>query len=150
VLLKAGDDPDLAEAAFEVFFAERNRVQLFDDALPALEWLASRYPVVAVSNGNADVHRVGLGQHFKGAISAREFGVGKPDARIFHAAASLAGVRHSEVLHVGDDAQLDVLGALVAGLQVAWINREGHGWEHEPMRPHTTVRDLLSLCMQLA
>ena len=150
VLLKAGDNPDLAEPAFEVFFAERNRVELFDDALPALEWLASRYPVVAVSNGNADVHRVGLGRHFKGALSARAFGVGKPDARIFHAAASMAGVRPSEVLHVGDDAQLDVLGGLVAGLQVAWINRAGHAWEHDPMRPHTTVPDLMALCMQLA
>ncbi|MBX3610564.1 MAG: HAD family hydrolase [Hydrogenophaga sp.] len=150
VLLKAGDDPALAEPAFEVFFAERQRVQLFDDALPALEWLASRYPVIALSNGNADVHRVGLGQHFKGALSAREFGVGKPDARIFHAAADLAGVRPAEVLHIGDDAQLDVLGALVAGLQVAWVNRAGHAWEHAPLQPHATVADLMSLCNALA
>ncbi|MGV3498511.1 MAG: HAD family hydrolase [Hydrogenophaga sp.] len=149
VLLKAGDDPMLAEPAFEVFFAERHRVELFDDALPALEWLASRYPVVAVSNGNADVHRVGLGQHFHAALSAREFGVGKPDARIFHAAADAAGVRPSEVLHVGDDAQLDALGALVAGLQVAWLNRGGQAWEHAPLMPHTTVPDLMTLCNKL-
>ena len=150
VLLKAGDDPMLAEPAFEVFFAERHRVELFEDALPALEWLASRYPVVAVSNGNADVHRVGLGRHFHAALSAREFGVGKPDARIFHAAADAAGVRPSEVLHVGDDAQLDALGALVAGLQVAWLNRGGQAWEHAPLMPHTTVPDLMTLCNQIA
>ncbi len=150
VLLKAGDDPELAEPAFEVFFAERQRVELFDDALPALEWLAGRYPVVALSNGNADVQRIGLGQHFRAAISAREFGVAKPDARIFHAAASAAGVRPGEVLHVGDDAQLDALGALVAGLQVAWLNRDGHAWDHAPLAPHTTVADLMTLCNQLA
>ncbi len=150
VLLKAGDDPALAEPAFEVFFAERQRVELFDDALPALEWLAGRYPVVAVSNGNADVHRVGLGQHFHAALSAREFGVGKPDARIFHAAATAAGVRPSEVLHIGDDAQLDALGALVAGLQAAWLNRNGDAWEHAPLEPHTTVPDLMTLCNELA
>jgi putative hydrolase of the HAD superfamily len=150
VLLKAGDDPDLAEPAFDVFFAERHRVELFDDALPALEWLASRYPVVALSNGNADVHRIGLGRHFHAAISAREFGVGKPDARIFHAAASHAGVRPSEVLHIGDDAQLDTLGALVAGLQAAWLNRGGAAWEHAPLMPHATVPDLMTLCNELA
>ena len=109
-----------------------------------------RYPVVALSNGNADVHRVGLGQHFHHSISAREFGVGKPDARIFHAAAEAAGVRPGEVLHVGDDAQLDALGGLIAGLQVAWVNRDGREWEHAPLQPHLTVPDLMSLCNQLA
>lgn len=150
VLLKGGEDPELAEEGFEVFFAERQRVELYDDALPALEWLAGRFPVVALSNGNADVHRIGLGAHFHAALSAREFGIAKPDARIFHQAASLAGVRPQEVLHIGDDAQLDVLGGLVAGLQVAWLNREGAAWEHAPMQPQLTVPDLMSLCNQLA
>lgn len=150
VLLKAGEDPELAEEGFEVFFAERQRVELYDDALPALEWLAGRYPVVAVSNGNADVQRIGLGQHFRAAISARGFGFAKPDARIFHAAASAAGVRPGEVLHIGDDAELDALGGLVAGLQVAWLNRESIAWEHAPLMPHTTVADLMTLCNQLA
>ena len=150
VLQREGDDPALAEAAFEVFFAERQRVELFEDALPALEWLASRYPVVALSNGNADVHRVGLGQHFHASLSAHVFGVGKPDVRIFHAAAEAAGVPADAVLHVGDDAHLDAVGALGAGMQVAWLNRGGHPWEHAPLQPHTTVPDLLTLCRQLA
>ena len=149
VLQRAGDDPALAEPAFDVFFAERQRVELFEDAVPALEWLARRYPVVALSNGNADVHRVGLGHHFHAALSAREFGVGKPDARIFHAAADAAGVRAGEVLHIGDDAHLDVVGALGAGMQVAWLNRAGHAWEHAPLQPHATVTDLMVLCRHL-
>lgn len=149
VLQRAGDDPALAEPAFDVFFAERQRVELFEDALPALEFLAKRYPLVALSNGNADVHRVGLGQHFRAAFSAREFGVGKPDARIFHAAADAAGVSAAEVLHIGDDAALDVVGALGAGMQVAWLNRNSLAWEHAPLQPHTTVTDLAALCRQL-
>ena len=149
VLQREGDDPALAEAAFDVLFSERQRVDLFEDAAPALEWLASRYPVVAVSNGNADVHRVGLGRHFHAALSAQVFGVAKPDARIFHAAAKAAGADAADVLHIGDDAHLDALGALGAGMQVAWINREGHAWEHAPLRPHTTVPDLLQLCREL-
>jgi len=146
LLRRAGDDPALAEPAFEVFFAERQRVELFEDALPALERLSARYPLVALSNGNADVHRVGIGAHFTAAISAREFGVGKPDPRIFHAAALAAGVAPGEVLHIGDDAHLDGVGALNAGLQMAWVNRQGHPWDHAPLQPHITLCDLRVLC----
>ncbi|MFW2357166.1 HAD family hydrolase [Hydrogenophaga sp.] len=149
VLHRSGDDPALAEPAFEVFFDERQRVQLFEDAMPALEWLSARFPVVAVSNGNADVHRVGLGHHFLAAFNAREFGVGKPDPRIFHAAAEAAGVGPAEVLHIGDDPHLDVVGALGAGMQVAWVNRTDMAWEHAPLQPHVTVADLMDLCRQI-
>ena len=146
LLLQAGEPGDLAEAAFEVFFAERQRVQLFDDALPALAFWSARLPVVALSNGNADVHRVGIGQHFHASVSARDTGFAKPDGRIFEAAARAAGVAPYEVLHVGDDAHLDAVGALAAGMQVAWVNRERRAWSHGDSRPHLEVPDLLVLC----
>jgi putative hydrolase of the HAD superfamily len=140
-LYRAGEDPLLADAAFEVFFAERQRVTLFDDALPALEFLSGRYPLVALSNGNADLQRVGLAQFFRAALSAREFGVGKPDPRIFLAAAGAAEVQPEEVLHIGDDATLDALGALNAGMQAAWLNRSDAVWPHE-QEPQVTVSSL--------
>ena len=65
---------------------------------------------MSLSNGNADLNRVGLGPYFRAAISAREFGVGKPDSRIFHAAAGAVDLTPADVLHVGDDATLDALG----------------------------------------
>ena len=146
MLQAAGEPAELAEPAFEVFFAERQRVELFDDALPALAFWSARLPVVALSNGNADVHRVGIGQHFHASVSARETGVAKPDVRIFEAGARAAGVAPHEVLHVGDDAHLDCTGALAAGMQVVWVNREGHPWSHGDSRPHLEVRDLHALC----
>lgn len=136
-LLRAGDPGTLAEPAFEVFFDARQRVTLFDDALPFLEHVAARYPLVALSNGNADVHRTGIGRFFKAAVSAREFGVGKPDPRIFHEAAARAGVPADAVLHVGDDAHLDGVGALRAGMQCVWINRGGHVWDDVLSQPLT-------------
>lgn len=144
-LTQAGDDPALAEPAFEVFFDERQRVDLFDDAVPALEYLSSRWPVVAVSNGNADVHRVGLGRYFHAAVSAREVGAAKPDARIFHSAAQAAGVDAAQVLHIGDDAHLDGVGALRAGMQTVWLNREGASWPHDDHAPHATIDSLHAL-----
>ncbi|MEG2631677.1 MAG: HAD family hydrolase, partial [Comamonas sp.] len=82
-LTRAGDDQALAETAFDVFFAERQRVDFYDDAIPALEFLAARWPLVALSNGTADVNVVGLGRFFHASISAHRVGVAKPDPRIF-------------------------------------------------------------------
>ena len=143
-LERSGEDSALAEPAFEVFFDERNRVTLFDDALPALAFLSARFPLVALSNGNADLARVGLAGYFKAGLSAQVFGVGKPDRRIFEAAAQAAGVPPDEVLHIGDDAELDVLAALACGMQTAWVNRDDKLWSHAA-EPHETVRSLAEL-----
>lgn len=145
-LLLAGDPEAHAESAFEVFFAERQRVTLYEDALPALQHLAARFPLVALSNGNADVHRVGLGAHFHASVSAREQGCSKPDPRIFRAAADRAGVPPEAVLHIGDDPGHDVLGALGVGMQAVWLNREGREWPHESDQPHLECANLLLLC----
>jgi putative hydrolase of the HAD superfamily len=138
---RAGDDPLLAEPAFEVFFAERQRVTLFDDVLPALEFLSARFPLVALSNGNADLKRVGLARYFRASVCAREFGVGKPDPRIFHAAAGAVETMPEFILHVGDDVTLDALGALNAGMQAGWLNRSDALWPHE-QEPHVTLTHL--------
>jgi len=147
-LRRAGEDPALADPAFEIFFAERQRVTLYDDALPALKWLSERYPLVAVSNGNADVHQTGVGRWFRAAFNAREFGSGKPHAPIFRAAAASVGLLPKDVLHVGDDAALDVVGALDAGMQAAWLVRDEQPWEHGA-RPQLIVPNLHALCMAL-
>ncbi len=144
-LYRSGEDPLLAEPAFEVFFDERNRVTLFEDVLPGLEFLSARFPLVALSNGNADIQRIGLGQFFQASISAQQFGVGKPDPKIFHAAAESVGFVPADVLHVGDDCALDVLGALDCGMQTVWVNRADHAWPHAQV-PHETVATLTELC----
>ncbi|MDM0119290.1 HAD family hydrolase [Variovorax arabinosiphilus] len=151
-LRRAGEDPALADPAFDAFFEERQRVELYDDALPALKWLSERYPLVAVSNGNADIHRTGVGRWFRTAFNARAFGSGKPHAPIFRAAAASVGLLPRDVLHVGDDAMLDVVGALDAGMQAAWLVRdtdeERKPWAHGA-RPQLVVPNLHALCMAL-
>lgn len=149
-LTRAGDDPALAEPAFDEFFAARQRVELFDDALPALEFLSQRWPVVALSNGNANVHVVGIGQHFRASLSASDAGMAKPDVRFFHAAAAAVDVAPEHVLHIGDDAALDALGAMDAGMHAVWLNRGGVAWPHEGREPHITVASLSQLCLGLA
>lgn len=147
-LRRSGEDPALADPAFDAFFAERQRVTLYDDALPALKWLSERYPLVAISNGNADVHLTGVGRWFRTAFNAHAFGSGKPHSPIFRAAAASVGLLPKDVLHVGDDAALDVIGALDAGMQAAWLVRDERPWEHGA-RPQLIVPNLHALCVAL-
>ncbi|MEY2891461.1 MAG: hypothetical protein RJA98_1369 [Pseudomonadota bacterium] len=142
-LLAAGDDPALAAPAFEAFIAARHDIVFYDDALPALRRLAARYPLLAVSNGNADLRRVGLGDYFVGSLSARDFGVAKPDPRIFEEACRRLGHPPAQVLHVGDDVRLDVMGAQRAGLPAAWIQRPDH--HAPPVRPEAPVHHYTDL-----
>ncbi|WP_339380073.1 HAD-IA family hydrolase [Aromatoleum evansii] len=143
-LSSAGDDPSLAGPAFDVFIAERHNVSFFPDALPAVEFLAARYPLVSITNGNADLARVGLAPYFVAGIAALKVGVSKPDVRIFQVAAEAVGVQPHEVLHVGDDMVMDVLGARSAGMQAVWVNRGQAAWPH-PEQPHLEVTDLSGL-----
>jgi putative hydrolase of the HAD superfamily len=147
-LAASGDDPALAEPAFAHFFAERQRVELYEDARPALARIAARLPVVALSNGNADLRTIGLDHHFVAAVSAREFGVGKPDPAIFLHACERAGFAPDEVLHVGDDPHLDVLGAQAAGQPAAWVDRGLHR-APEGFAPQLRVTDMAQLADRL-
>lgn len=146
-----GEDVRLAEAAFEVFFAERLRVELYTDVLPGLARLSRRYPLVALTNGNACIHQAGLTSYFKGSLSAGTLGAAKPEAAAFHAAASLLGVEPFQLLHVGDDWALDVEGALNAGAQAAWMVRPpSEAPMPTPGAAHGVVRDMTMLCDLLA
>lgn len=144
------ENPELAQTAYDVFFAARQRVDFFEDAFPALEWLSARFPLVAISNGNANLEVTGGHHFFRAAFNPERAGCAKPDAAIFHAAAEAAGCRPEQMLHVGDDADLDVVGALAAGCQAAWVVRDGEEasarWSRGGDAPHLIVRDLYALC----
>ena len=136
-LMAAGDDPALAEPAFEAFYRLRQQVQFHPGKLDALARLSRRFRLVALSNGNADIFQTEAAPYFYAALRAHEFGVAKPDPRIFHAAAEAAEVSPSEVLHVGDDSHHDVVGARSAGMAAVWITPADSVWMHggpEPLR----------------
>ena len=119
----AGEPPHLADLAFEAFFEARNQVSFYPDALEALQRLSRRYPLLSLSNGNADLHRVGVGGLFQGSVTAGELGFAKPDPRAFTEACRRLGHAPSAVLHVGDDVHMDVWGAASAGVPAVWLRR---------------------------
>ena len=131
------------EQALNVFMTARNEVDLYPEVTGSLTRLSQRYALASLTNGNADVRRIGLGHYFKATISAHAHGVSKPDAALFHIACRALACAPEEVLHVGDDIELDVRGARAAGLQVVWMNRGDAVWVGDDVP--TVVKNLLEL-----
>jgi len=134
------------DALWEIYFAARNSVELYPDSLPALKRITARWPLASLTNGNADLQRIGIHTHFAHHICSRDSGMAKPDPRIFLAAAERLGVAPAQILHVGDDPVMDVAGARDAGLRTAWINRSGESWPTElGTPPELDLRDMSAL-----
>lgn len=140
-----GENIGLADSAMRVFLDARSEVVLYEEAPAALARLAARYPLVALTNGNADIERAGVGHFFNSVVTAGSAGVAKPDPRIFHAACAAAGVHPAQVLHAGDHPDLDVRAAARAGLRAAWINRPRAAWTGEA-EEFDEFHDLIALC----
>lgn len=136
-------DEALVDAAFDVFLEGRHRVHMYGDAVPTLERLRGKVAVGAVTNGNADIARIGLQGFFDFRVSAIDVGAAKPDRLVFEAACHRAGARPHQMLHVGDEPESDVIGAARYGMVAVWLNREGALWpaDAEPV-PHVEVRSL--------
>src|SRR5690606_20124409 len=91
-LHESGDDPALAVGAFNEFMDGRQRVTPYPDVEPLLQRWKARYKLLLVTNGNADIDRIGLGHFFDARAVAHQVGVGKPHRRIFDHACEQAGV----------------------------------------------------------
>ncbi len=120
----AGEPPQVARQAFQVFYAARNRVRFYPDVGTALPALAASRPLAALTNGNACLRRTGADRWLNFSISAREVGAPKPDAAMFDAAAHRLGLAPERILHVGDDPEHDGRGARAAGYQSVLIDRD--------------------------
>ena len=120
-----GESTIAASEAFDAFISRRHEVSLFANAKSVLTDLRKRFQIGALTNGNADVRKTEIGEHFDFAWRAEEFGVSKPHTAFFHAAFAHAGVTPEEVIHVGDCHHNDVDGAVAAGARAIWLKPEG-------------------------
>jgi HAD superfamily hydrolase (TIGR01509 family) len=98
-------------------------------AITVVKALSRKFSLGVVSNGFPDVQyrkleTMGLRDIFSCIVLSEEFGIRKPDAKIFHHATSLLNVQPSECLYVGDSYTNDVIGAKTAGMLACWLNRE--------------------------
>ncbi len=106
-------------------------VRLVAGVTQALEQLGGQYRLVVGTNAadssaaqvKAALQRGGLDQFFQEVFTAHELGgLRKPAAGYFHALQAALGEPAHHMLMLGDDYQVDVLGAYQAGWRTLWYN----------------------------
>jgi len=106
------------------------KMVLFDDVIPALTHLRERGLVLGlISNVDRDIaplyQGLGLSAWLQVMVTSQEVGFNKPHPEIFLAALKQAGVKPEEAIYVGDQYQIDVVGANKVGMLGILLDRGG-------------------------
>ena len=110
-------------------FSQPGIWELYRDAKTILSRLNSsgiRLGVISNFDGRLRtiLRQLDVADRFEHLVISSEVGAEKPSARIFHEAARRFAVEPTEILHVGDDPEVDVDGARMAGLQALLVDHQ--------------------------
>lgn len=115
----------LAGEGFQHFWHYRNDFKAPAKIRQLLERLGQKFPLIVISNGNADANRIGLDGLFTQVLHPKlNVHRLKPFPDLFRQAEQLTGITGHRWMHVGDHLNTDVNGALNVGWQAAWFNHE--------------------------
>ncbi len=152
--MAADTSPDgLVSEIVEEF--ERRRfdgLRLFPGAKETLDhFRAAGVPLALVTNGDgpgqrAKIERFGLAPYFDCILIEGEFGVGKPDTRVFLHVLERLDVSPSDAWMVGDRLEWEILPTQQLGLHAVWVDVTGSGIPPElDIQPDRTVRSIVEL-----
>ena len=104
------------------------KLVLFDDVVPVLTQLRERRLILGlISNVDRDItplcDELGLSSLLQVVVTSQNAGFNKPQPEIFREALRQAGVEPSEAIYVGDQYQIDVVGAREAGIKGVLLDR---------------------------
>ena len=104
------------------------KLVLFDDVVPVLTQLRERRLILGlISNVDRDItplcDELGLSSLLQVVVTSQNAGFNKPQPEIFREALRQAGVEPSEAIDVGDQYQIDVVGAREAGIKGVLLDR---------------------------
>ena len=122
------DHPELAaEIDHEYIERSPHKTHLFPHALDVLGYLSEKYHLHIITNGFTEVQNIkltksGLKPFFKHKITSEVAGVNKPDPKIFTYAMHQAGAKRKESIMIGDNLQVDIVGARRVGIDQVFFN----------------------------
>ncbi len=97
-------------------------------------------------NQRRSVEQHALAQYFDCIVIEGEFGVGKPDERVFRHALAAVGCDAAAAWMVGDSFEADIVTPHRLGMHTVWVDPAGAGLpEGVPVRPHRIVRSIAEL-----
>lgn len=135
----------LVTNAIEVFLQARNEVELYEDVIPVLVDLKNNYDLVALSNGNSDIRKIGIHEYFECSLSPSDTGTSKPDPAIFEHVMKKMNLTPEMLIHVGDEPATDIIGAQRAGIRNIWLNRNNQHWPEAIAPPDVEINSLYEL-----
>ncbi len=116
------DNRLLAEKVGEEYLSiSPTLVNLFPYAIEILEYLHTRYTLHIITNGFSEVQKIklmtsGMVKYFKTVVTSEDAGVKKPETGIFLYAFKNGNARSSESIMIGDDVDVDIIGARNVGM----------------------------------
>ena len=123
----------LSKNAFNIFIEARNDVKLFEGVQETLESLNQNYSLGVITNGNADLKKIGIDHLFSHIFSSANSGAHKPDPKAFEILIEASGLKPEEICHVGDHPLNDVKGSLDCGMQPIWFKNKDAEWPYEKL-----------------
>ena len=145
----SGNELDTAiKQCFEHFYFQRSNFCLHKNIHFLLKTLSDKLPLVAITNGNVNLQQIGLDNYFSACFKASIELPMKPNKAMFAAAQVYLNILPENILHVGDNLQSDIYGALKAGYQTAWYAEDRKmniRDEKTKVLPHVQLNQLTQL-----
>ncbi len=139
-------DEDLARQMSEVFLQLLpTRTILFPNTMEVLQYLSAKgYRMHIITNGfektqHSKLKTSGLDKFFEEVITSEGSNSLKPQKEIFEFAMNLAGCTAKESIMIGDGLDVDVLGAMNAGMDQVHVNFND---APQDLKPTYTIRNL--------
>jgi putative hydrolase of the HAD superfamily len=109
----------------------KTKLVLYDDVIPTLNDLKSRGLILGlISNVESDltatITELGLPSRLDVVVTSLDAGFNKPQPEIFEEAMRRSGVQPSQAIYVGDQYQVDCIGADRAGMKAILLDRGGY------------------------
>jgi len=153
ILKEAGIEasPELIAGVLGKLMKLELKLVLFDDVLPALAHLRELGLILGlISNVDRDItplcQELGLSALLQVVVTSQEVGFNKPQPEIFQAALKQAKVKPAEAIYVGDQHQIDVVGANKVGMRGILLDRGGY---FEEIRDCPRIRSLAEVAEHL-
>jgi putative hydrolase of the HAD superfamily len=102
---------------------------LLPHTIEVLDYLSERYKLHIITNGfqqtqENKMKNCGLDKYFRSLTTSETVGHNKPRPEIFHHALSSVHARKNESVMIGDDLEVDILGARKFGIDQVFLNRD--------------------------
>lgn len=142
-------DEDLTRQLNELFLQLLpTRTILFPDTKEVLQYLTDKgYHLHLITNGfeltqHAKLRHSGLAVFFKHVITSEGSESLKPQKEIFDYALNKTGAKVEESIMIGDTLDVDILGAMNAGMDQVHVNYNG---SEQNIQPTYTIKTLMEL-----